>query len=47
MINSHFAPYTHKPTSTNLVVRELGEPEQLIEIQMVAVVNERPGLAQV
>ena len=39
VINSYFAPYNHKPTSTNLVVLELGEPEQLIEIQMVAVVN--------
>lgn len=39
VINSYFAPYNHKPTSTNLVVLELGEPEQLIEIQMVAVVD--------
>jgi enamine deaminase RidA (YjgF/YER057c/UK114 family) len=39
VINSYFAPYNHKPTSTNLVVLELGEPEQLIEIQAVAVVN--------
>jgi len=39
VINAYFAPYNHKPTSTNLVVLELGEPEQLIEIQMVAVVN--------
>jgi len=39
IINSYFAPYNHKPTSTNLAVLELGEPEQLIEIQMVAVVD--------
>jgi enamine deaminase RidA (YjgF/YER057c/UK114 family) len=39
VINSYFAPYNHKPTSTNLVVLELGEPEQLIEIQAVAVVD--------
>ena len=39
VINSYFAPYNHKPTSTNLVVLELGEPEQLIEIQVVAVVD--------
>ena len=39
IIDSYFAPYNHKPTSTNLAVLELGEPEQLIEIQMVAVVD--------
>ena len=39
VINSYFAPYNHKPTSTNLVVLELGEPEQLIEIQAIAVVD--------
>jgi enamine deaminase RidA (YjgF/YER057c/UK114 family) len=39
VINSYFAPYDHKPTSTNVAVLELGEPEQLIEIQMVAVVD--------
>ena len=39
VINSYFAPYNHRPTSTNLAVLELGEPEQLIEIQMVAVVD--------
>jgi enamine deaminase RidA (YjgF/YER057c/UK114 family) len=39
VINSYFAPYNHKPTSTNLAVLELGEPEQLIEIQVVAVVD--------
>ena len=39
VINSYFAPYNHKPTSTNVVVLELGEPEQLIEIQVVAVVD--------
>jgi 2-iminobutanoate/2-iminopropanoate deaminase len=39
IIDSYFAPYNHRPTSTNLAVLELGEPEQLIEIQMVAVVD--------
>src|SRR5438552_4284249 len=39
IIDSYFAPNNHKPTSTNLAVLELGEPEQLIEIQMVAVVD--------
>ena len=39
IIDSYFAPYNHKPTSTNLAVLELGEPEQLIEIQIVAVVD--------
>jgi 2-iminobutanoate/2-iminopropanoate deaminase len=39
VINSYFAPFNHKPTSTNLAVLELGEPEQLIEIQVVAVVD--------
>ena len=39
VINSYFAPFNHKPTSTNLAVLELGEPEQLIEIQMFAVVD--------
>jgi len=39
IIDSYFAPFNHKPTSTNLAVLELGEPEQLIEIQMVAVVD--------
>ena len=34
-----FRPYNHKPTSTSVSVLELGEPEQLVEIQMVAVVN--------
>jgi hypothetical protein len=37
VINSYFAPFNHKPTSTNVAVLELGEPEQLVEIQMVAV----------
>ena len=37
VIGSYFAPYNHKPTSTNVAV--LGEPEQLIEIQMFAVVD--------
>jgi 2-iminobutanoate/2-iminopropanoate deaminase len=39
IINSYFAPFNHKPTSTNVAALELGEPEQLIEIQMVAVVD--------
>ena len=39
VINSYFAPYNHRPTSTNIAVLELGEPEQLIEIQMFAVVD--------
>src|SRR5262249_2341200 len=39
VINSYFAPFNHKPTSPNIAVLELGEPEQLIEIQMVAVVD--------
>ena len=37
VVNSYFAPYNHKPATTNLAVLELGEPEQLIEIQVVAV----------
>ena len=39
IINSYFKPFNHFPTSTNMAVLELGEPEQLIEIQMVAVVD--------
>ncbi len=39
VINSYFAPFNHKPTSTNVAVLELGEPEQLIEIQAFAVVD--------
>ena len=39
VINSYFAPFNHKPTSTNIAVLELGEPEQMIEIQMFAVVD--------
>jgi hypothetical protein len=31
VINSYFAPFNHKPTSTNVAVLELGEPGQLIE----------------
>ena len=41
VINSYFAPYNHKPASTNLAVLELGEPEELIEIQAVAIVSEK------
>src|SRR4029450_13690730 len=40
VVNSYFAPFNHKPTTTNLAVLELGEPEQLVEIQVVAVVDE-------
>jgi len=39
VIDAYFKPYNHRPTSTNMAVLELGEPEQLIEIQMVAVVD--------
>ena len=39
VVNSYFAPHNHKPTTTNLAVLELGEPEQLIEIQVVAIVD--------
>src|SRR6266404_9928075 len=33
VVNEYFKPYNHKPTTTNLAVLELGEPEQLVEIQ--------------
>ena len=39
VVNSYFAPFNHKPTTTNLAVLELGEPEQLVEIQAVAAVD--------
>jgi len=39
IISSYLAPYGHKPATTNMAVLELGEPEQLIEIQVVAVVD--------
>jgi len=39
VVNSYFAPHNHKPATTNMAVLELGEPEQLIEIQVVAVVD--------
>ena len=39
VVNSYFAPFNHKPTTTNLAVLELGEPEQLVEMQVVAVVD--------
>src|SRR5947207_908861 len=29
VVNSYFAPYNHKPTTTNMAVLELGEPDQL------------------
>jgi hypothetical protein len=32
VINSCFAAFSHKPTSPNIAVLELGDPEQLIEI---------------
>ena len=37
VVNSYFAPFNHKPATTNMAVLELGEPEQLVEIQVVAV----------
>jgi enamine deaminase RidA (YjgF/YER057c/UK114 family) len=40
IVNSYFEPYAHKPATTNMAVLELGEPEQLIEIQVVAVVDD-------
>jgi len=40
VVNSYFAPYNHKPATTNMAVLELGEPEQLVEIQVVAVVDD-------
>jgi len=39
VVNSYFAPHNHKPTTTNMAVLELGEPEQLVEIQVVAVLD--------
>ena len=39
VVNSYFAPFNHKPATTNMAVLELGEPEQLVEIQVVAVVD--------
>ena len=39
VVNSYFAPFNHKPATTNIEVLELGEPEQLVEIQVVAVVD--------
>jgi 2-iminobutanoate/2-iminopropanoate deaminase len=39
VVGSYFAPHNHVPTTTNLAVLELGEPEQLIEIQAFAVVD--------
>jgi enamine deaminase RidA (YjgF/YER057c/UK114 family) len=39
VVSSYFAPFNHKPTTTNLAVLELGEPEQLVEIQAVAAVD--------
>jgi enamine deaminase RidA (YjgF/YER057c/UK114 family) len=39
IVNSYFAPFNHKPATTNMAVLELGEPEQLVEIQVVAAVD--------
>jgi 2-iminobutanoate/2-iminopropanoate deaminase len=39
VVTSYFTPFNHKPTTTNIAVLELGEPEQLVEIQVVAVVD--------
>ena len=39
VVNSYFAPFNHKPATTNMAVLELGEPEQLVEIQVVVVVD--------
>lgn len=39
VVNEYFEPYNHKPTTTNLAVLELGEPEQLVEIQAFAVID--------
>src|SRR5690349_22933606 len=41
VVNSYFAPCNHKPTTTNMAVLELGEPEQLVEIPVVAVADDR------
>ena len=39
VVNEYFKPYNYKPTTTNLAVLELGEPEQLVEIQAFAVID--------
>jgi enamine deaminase RidA (YjgF/YER057c/UK114 family) len=39
VVDSYFAPFDHKPATTNMAVLELGEPEQLVEIQVVAAVD--------
>jgi enamine deaminase RidA (YjgF/YER057c/UK114 family) len=39
VVDSYFAPFNHKPATTNMAVLELGEPEQLVEIQVVAAVD--------
>ena len=42
IVNSTSSPasFNHKPATTNMaVLPELGEPEQLVEIQVVAVVD--------
>ena len=40
VVNSYFEPFGHKPATTNMAVLELGEPEQLVEIQVVAAVDD-------
>jgi 2-iminobutanoate/2-iminopropanoate deaminase len=40
VVDSYFAPHDYKPATTNIAVLELGEPEQLVEIQVVAVVDD-------
>ena len=39
VVDSYFAPFGYKPATTNMAVLELGEPEQLVEIQVVAAVD--------
>jgi 2-iminobutanoate/2-iminopropanoate deaminase/2-aminomuconate deaminase len=39
VVNEYFKPYNYKPTTTNIAVLELGEPEQLVEIQAFAVID--------
>src|SRR4026209_936242 len=43
VVSSYFAPFNHKPTTTNLAVPELGEPQPLVEIQAVAAVDQKSG----
>ena len=39
VVNEYFKSYNWKPTTTNIAVLELGEPEQLVEIQAFAVID--------